>query len=110
MIKNYIFRYSLLLIISCSFFVSATAGSARQPTDLPSVDKKLAALEASSGGRIGVFVINTANNTSLEYRAKEYFPLQSTSKVIGVAAILKKSMSDRNLLQQKNYLYKTRLG
>lgn len=101
MIKNYIFRYSLLLTMIVSGFVSTGFASAQQQTSPTSIHKDLAELEASSIGRIGVFVINTADDTHLEYRAKEHFPLQSTFKVIGVAAILKKSMSDSNLLQQK---------
>ena len=63
--------------------------------------KKLAELETSSGGRIGIYAINTANNSLIQYRAQERFPFQSTFKVIGVSAMLKKSMTDNNLLQQK---------
>ena len=62
---------------------------------------KLAKLEFSAHGRIGVFAINTANNNVIAYHAKERFPLCSTSKVMGVAAILKKSQSHPGLLQKK---------
>ncbi|CEG61406.1 Beta-lactamase [Legionella micdadei] len=68
---------------------------------LTSIDKKLAKLESSSGGRIGVYAINTTNNTHLEYRADERFPMGCTSKVMGVAAVLKKSMKDNLLLSKK---------
>lgn len=101
MIKNYIFRYSLFLTIIAGSFVSTCFATTQQHVKLTSIHKELVALETSSGGRIGVFVINTANNTRLEYRAREHFPLQSTFKIIGVAAILKQSMSDSDLLQQK---------
>lgn len=100
MLKNHIFRYSLLLIIA-SGFVGIGFATTQQHVKLTSIHKDLAGLEAASGGHIGVFVINTANNTHLEYRAKEHFPLQSTFKIMGVATILKKSMSDSYLLQQK---------
>lgn len=66
-----------------------------------SIQQKLAQLETSSDGRIGVAAINLANNTSIQYRANERFPMGCTSKTMGVAAILKKSMSDNSLLQQK---------
>lgn len=66
-----------------------------------SLREKLAALETSSGGRIGLFAINTANNTHLQYRAKERFPMCSTSKVMCVAAILKQSINDKSLMQQR---------
>lgn len=64
-------------------------------------EEKLAELEASSSGRLGVFALNTANNQSIQYRAEERFPMHSTSKAIVAAAILKQSMTDNLLLQQK---------
>lgn len=66
-----------------------------------SVHEKLDFLEKSFDGRIGLYAINTANQQSIEHRAVERFPFQSTFKVIAVAAILKKSETDENLLQQK---------
>ena len=68
---------------------------------LISIQTKLAELEASSGGRIGVYAINTANHSIIQYRAQERFPFQSTFKVMGVSAVLKKSMTDPHLLQKK---------
>ncbi|MEO8401356.1 MAG: class A beta-lactamase [Gammaproteobacteria bacterium] len=62
---------------------------------------KLAKLEASSGGRLGVYAINTANNVRVQYRAEELFPFCSTSKIIVVSAILKKSETNPALLQKK---------
>jgi beta-lactamase class A len=66
-----------------------------------SVEKKLEELEASSGGRLGISAVNTGNNQRIRYRAAERFPMGCTSKVIGVAAILKKSMTDKNFLNEK---------
>ncbi len=66
-----------------------------------SIQEQLAELEGSSKGRIGVYMINTANNTYIGYRANERFPVGCTAKVIGVAAILSQSMSHRNLLSKK---------
>ncbi len=65
------------------------------------VQKKLAMLETSFDGRIGLYAINTANNQRIHYRADERFPIQSTFKVMAVSAILEKSMTDQHLLQQK---------
>lgn len=59
---------------------------------------KLKALESSTEGRIGIFAMSTANDRTIEYRADEIFPTGCTSKVIGVSAVLKKSMSDPSLL------------
>lgn len=65
------------------------------------VHQQLAKLEAMSGGRLGVSAFNMGNNQRIQYRANESFPMGCTSKVIGVAAILKKSMADNKLLQEK---------
>lgn len=70
-----------------------------------SIHDQLAKLETSSGGRIGLAAINTGNNQQIQYRANESFPMQCTSKVMGVVAILKKSMRDNQLLQER-VLYK----
>lgn len=70
-------------------------------TSLESVSAQLAQLEASTGGKIGVAAINTATQQRIEYHAKELFPMGCTSKVIGVAAILKKSMTNKKLLSDK---------
>lgn len=95
---NFLSSKWLLAFIICIFNLSSFA--AIQPT----IDKELADLEASSGGRIGVYAINTANNSQLQYRAEERFPTGCTSKVIGVANLLAKSMKDKTLLAQKiNY-------
>lgn len=66
-----------------------------------SVISKLKTLESSTEGRLGIFAINTANGHIIDYRANEIFPTGCTSKVIGVAAVLKKSMSDSSLLSTK---------
>jgi beta-lactamase class A len=101
MIKNYIFRYSLLFLVSISVNFVSTGFASSQPHKPFSIHKYLQELEASSSGHIGVFVINTANNKLIQYRAHEHFPFQSTFKIFGVAAILKQSMTDSHLLQQK---------
>ena len=59
------------------------------------------ALETASGGRLGVSAINTANHAEIQYRQNERFPFCSTSKVMGVAAILQASTRKPNLLQQR---------
>jgi beta-lactamase class A len=70
------------IIISCIFLYIPALASAQQvkPT---SIEKKLAELETSFDGRIGIYAI------------------QSTFKVMAVSAILKRSMADNRLLQEK---------
>ena len=96
----------LSLIIASSFLILnlSSFAAVQKTTPSISIQKQLAELEASSKGRIGVYVINTADNTYLGYRANERFPTGCTSKVIGVATILSQSMNDSALLSQKiNY-------
>lgn len=74
-----------------------------------SVEDQLSTIEASSEGRLGIAAIDTSNNERIQYRAYERFPAGCTSKVMGVAAILKKSMQDNQLLQERIMYQKTDL-
>ena len=68
------------------------------------LNSSIAELEVGTGGKIGIYVINTANNKTFHYRENERFPMGCTSKVMGVAAILKKNMQQPDLLQKRvNY-------
>jgi len=81
--------------------ISMQAFGSKPSEQTVSVQEQLAHLEASSGGQLGVAAIDTGNNQRIQYRANEYFPMGCTSKVIGVAAILKKSMKNSQLLQER---------
>ena len=74
-----------------------------------SVQQKLEALEKSTGGRLGVALINTADDSQIVYRADERFAMCSTSKVMAAAAILKQSESDKTLLNQRVEIKKSDL-
>ena len=99
MIKNNVLRCSIFLAIMVALLNTCLASV--QQIIPGAIQKKLADLEASSGGRIGLFVINTGDNTRIQYHAKERFPMCSTSKVMAVSAILKRSTKDKHLLQHK---------
>jgi beta-lactamase class A len=92
-------RSLLLAAVSAPLAACASwpAGSQR----IVSAQAQLAKLEASSGGRLGVAAFDTAGNTGVHYRADQRFPLCSTSKVLGVSAILRRSMNDSVLLQRR---------
>ncbi len=66
-----------------------------------SIQEQLKELEKSSGGQLGISTINTGNNQRIQYRSEERFPMGCTSKVIGVAAVLKASMTNPQLLQER---------
>ena len=73
------------------------------------IDNNLKQLETSFNGHIGVYAVDTNNNQIISYRANERFPVQSTMKMIGAAALLKLSESNPNLLQEKIHYTKNDL-
>ena len=62
---------------------------------------QFAELEAKFGARLGVFALDTASGAQIQHRADERFSLLSTFKVMAVAAILKRSEREPNLLNQR---------
>jgi beta-lactamase class A len=67
---------------------------------------KLAQLEASIHGRLGVAAIDSATGRTLFYRADERFPLCSTFKLMLAAAILKESSQHPDLLGKRLQIHK----
>jgi beta-lactamase class A len=68
---------------------------------LANINKEIRDLEKISKGRIGISAINTANNAVIHYRDDERFPMGCTSKVLGVAAILKKNELQSSFMEEK---------
>lgn len=106
MITSLLTRLLLIYTVTIPFANAnnISSSSSVQQAKQNTVQEKLAKLEASSGGRLGVSAIDTTNNKLIQYRAKERFPMCSTSKVMAVSTILNKSMKDRSFLQ-KNIIY-----
>jgi beta-lactamase class A len=97
---NFSIRNYFLSVATITLFIFSAVATA-QHTESASIQNKLAELEIISGDRLGISAIDTATNKSILYRAGERFPMGCTSKVMGVAAILKKSMSDKQYLNEK---------
>jgi len=57
-------------------------------------------LEQSSGGRLGVSALDANTGHSIQYRASERFPFDSTFKFMLAAAVLKQSMTNPGLLTE----------
>ncbi|NBA93440.1 class A beta-lactamase [Pseudomonas sp. R5(2019)] len=62
---------------------------------------RCAALEKQLNGRLGVFALDTGNDTQLGYRATERFAVCSTFKMMLAAAVLKFSERKPGVLQQR---------
>ena len=66
-------------------FLAATAASGENDAV-----SRIAAIETRIGGRIGVAVLDTDNNSRIDHRASERFPMCSTFKFLAAAAVLKR--------------------
>lgn len=63
--------------------------------------KLFSKLESQYNGRLGISATNTSNSQTIDYRSDEEFPFCSTSKLMVVAATLKHSETESNLLQKQ---------
>lgn len=91
---------TIIFTLLCS---QAVASTTKIQTYL---QKKFAEFETIYPGRLGISAIDTSNNNHIEYRANERFPFCSTAKFIAVAAILKNSMSEKDMLN-KSIVYQS---
>ena len=64
------------------------------------IKKQFAALEKKYHGKMGVYAFDANKNISVAYDANQLFPLCSTAKLMIVAAILKQSMKDHQLMKK----------
>ncbi|WP_446744044.1 class A beta-lactamase [Silvibacterium acidisoli] len=65
------------------------------------IEEELAAIEKSSGGRLGVAVLETATGERAGYRADERFPMCSTFKALAASAVLHRVDEGRESLDRK---------
>jgi beta-lactamase class A len=80
------------LVAAAAASVRAVAGETSDP---------VSALEASTGGRIGLCGLNTGTGASIGHRADERFAFCSTFKLLAVAAILKRSEVEATVLERR---------
>ncbi|GAA3150881.1 PEN family class A beta-lactamase, Bpc-type [Planomonospora alba] len=70
---------------------TSAPASAPAPAPAPgqaAARRELRALEASFGGRIGAYALDTGTGAAVSHRADERFPLLSTFKAVAAAAVL----------------------
>lgn len=104
-VRKFLFFTAFIIITCANANVVSVDNTQQIKQDLARA--KLAKLESSFDGRIGVYAINTNDGQVVAYRANERFPVQSTLKLIGVSALLKQSNSKS--LQEKIYYTKNDL-
>jgi beta-lactamase class A len=76
-------------------------GAARAAPGTTAARGRLRALETKAGGRLGVAAIRTRDGARIDYRADERFAFCSTFKGIAVPAVLKRSETERGLLDRR---------
>ena len=92
----------VLLISGVQLLLGLTAPAAdEQKTESPAA-ARIAEIERDLGGRIGVAILDTANNRSIAYHATDRFPMCSTFKFLLAASVLqrvdkKEEQLDRNI-------------
>ena len=109
MIKHTLRQTALMASALVPLLLTCSPLWAQVPQDTVAIGKKLAELEKSTGGRLGVVLINTADNSKIIYRGDERFPMCSTSKVMAASAILKQSETQTGLLNQRVEIKKSDL-
>lgn len=109
MMKNTLRKTVLMAAAVVPMLAFSAPSWARTATKMTSVQQQLTALEKESGGRLGVMLIDTADNSQIAYRADERFAMCSTSKFMAASAILKESEVKKNLLTQHVALKKSDL-
>ncbi|GKX57482.1 beta-lactamase [Leminorella grimontii] len=101
MMKNTFRRTALMAAAVAPLLLGCAPLWASAASDAAGIQQKLANLEKSAGGRLGVALIDTEDNSRVLYRGDERFAMCSTSKVMAVAAVLKQSETDKGVLSKK---------
>jgi beta-lactamase class A len=91
-----------LLIGGLQLWLGLTATAADEEKTAQPAAVRLAEIEQDLGGRIGVAILDAANNRSIAYHATNRFPMCSTFKFLLAAAVLqrvdkKEEQLDRNI-------------
>jgi beta-lactamase class A len=94
-------RRSLLIALAAGPVIGVRAQPASSVSVNLAARERFEKLEASSGGRLGVAALNTADGSYVSYRESERFPMCSTFKLLVVALVLKRSMAERSLLDER---------
>jgi beta-lactamase class A len=85
-------RFNATLCTAIGFLLSNRSTTASPSS--PGFAEDMKQLEAKSGGRLGVAVLDTKDDTLLQHRGDERFPMCSTFKLLAAAAVLKGSGDD----------------
>jgi len=91
-------RAFILGLAAAATAANRASAASMAASNLAKAADRLAALEKSAGGRLGVAVIDTGSGARLLYRADERFPMCSTFKALAAAAVLKRVDAGQEVL------------
>jgi beta-lactamase class A len=91
----------VLLIGGVQLLLGLTAAAADEQKTAPPAATRIAEIQRDLQGRLGVVILDTANNRSIEYHANDRFPMCSTFKWLAAAAVLKRVDENREHLDRK---------
>lgn len=86
---------------TAALLAGATAAATHAAAAEDALAADLARIEAGSGGRMGVAVLDTRTGRRHGHRARERFPMCSTSKVLSCAALLARVDAGRDDLERR---------
>lgn len=100
-------RFNTTLSTAIAFLLAGRRTMASPSS--PRFAEDMKQLEAKSGGRLGVAVLDTKDGSLLQHRGDERFPMCSTFKLLAAAAVLKGSGDDLAGLRRRVHFEKTDL-
>lgn len=87
-------------IAAAASFLATVGGSAATAQETPSPAARLAAIEARTGGRLGVAALDTGSGRRIEYRAAGRFAMCSTFKLLLAGAVLARVDAQQESLER----------
>lgn len=94
-------KYLLIAALCCLSIGGLNMETALAADGNLAIQEKFAALESSSGGRLGVAMLGADGGSIAAYRDSERFPVCSTFKMMLAAAVLKRSLTDPGLMERR---------
>lgn len=87
--------------LAAASFVFSTANAETERNLFQRLPKQVEALEKASGGRIGVYALDTRNGKFAGHREEERFPMCSTFKFLLAAAVLQRVDEGKESLDRR---------
>ena len=89
------------LIVGIKLGFGSLVHAAEEQKVVKPEEERVAAIERTVGGRVGVAVLDTGSNKQVEYRAAERFPMCSTFKFLAAAAVLHRVDTNQEQLDRR---------